>query len=415
MARVIEDFINRCDRARDITELPSVSVLEGVCQMVQGMDGSQFVETNSVTLIEKMTYFLIRDLKVNHEVLGAIDYIWGNIEDPLMFHRELVGKLKPNLPPIQKKISKNGKFQPINRGLNPQLSFNQNGENVMKLWLQRQSWKCYGLFYLVLSKIPSSEVSSSLNWIIPGILNLLDDTEDLKGIKLVGVVLLNKWLDCYGDDRWLQFSQIGIYDIIEPILFNMLHLVPPLYSMEDTLQIWEILYPTILHLYRVQFDGNKRKYDIQLQILISKNILQYSIPHCELKWDKLSEYQLVQLKELVVEIGESSVILVTRIIYTLGEILVKSPYITLFPNIMHAVLQVVQVLIEVVPEERITSHRFDIIGLVVILSKKCSEEGVQDAALVRRMVDIKDSLALDAGEVATLSKSYPSQLWQEAV
>lgn len=437
---VIDTFIKACEKSKCFTDLPE-ELLSEVCQYIRGT-GAVPTVVDTVELIQKLSYFLIDDLKVNKNLLVVIESIWMSREDKPNCLRQLIEVLKPYLPPNDSQKSKfnnRNYHQNIqNSALLPQLSFNSQGDNKIAVWFQEKSWKCYGLFYFILQKLPKSEMSSQMNWIIPGILNLLDNADNLKGIKLMGVIILNQWLDCYlmkGNDsngennqdnesKWLKFNQVGIYDMVEPILSNMLHYVPPLYSLDDTLQIWEILYPTILKLYKIQYeqivydeitnkienkieDGvkneNKHLYNKQLQKLITKNILQYNIPHCEVKYDKLTEFQLIQLRALIRELGSSSVILLTRISYTLGEILVKSPYITLFPNIVLEILQLLDELIQIIPKDRITKHRFDLLGLIIILWKKCNNEGAIHETNRRQMLHIESKLGFSPDELRCLN------------
>lgn len=268
-------------------------------------------------------------------------------------------------------------------GLKPKVGFSLKEDEARREWKERGGIKSIPLFYTVLSHLEHRNVSSNLWWITPGILNLLDDTSDLVGIKLRGVQLLKTFLDHGFSDEshWLPFNDTGLFGLYEPILLNMCYYLPPAYSSDESLKVWKEVFPTLNALYKRQFGSRVILYRKYLGKFLSEFILQQALPRINLTNETLAIYLLDTVVHLIRILEASTLYYLTRIIYTLGEYLVKNPFFTAFEELVRKTLETVETLVSVLPSGRLNAHKFDLLALVLIPFDKCKQEGKLTADL----------------------------------
>lgn len=262
-------------------------------------------------------------------------------------------------------------------GLRPSVGMSFKEDEARRVWKESGGIKSIPLFYVILLHLRHHKVSSQLWWITPGILNLLDDTTDLFGIKLRGVLLLRTFLEnsFHDEEHWISFSDTGLFELYEPILLNMCYYLPPAYSPTDSLKVWREVFPTLNSLYSLQFRGREiicRKYQGKF---LSEFLLQQAIPRINLTNEALAEYTLDTLTSLVKILGTSTLYHLSRIIYTLGEYLVKDPFFTAFEVLLKKTLDALEAIVAVCPPERLQAHKFDFLALILIGFDKCKQEG----------------------------------------
>lgn len=299
----------------------------------------------------------------------------------------MIHHLKPHL--LRIKNDRIIKHTNKNVGLNPKLGLSIEEDNIRDRWYQNNETRYIGLFYFILLKLQHKDISENLSWIIPGILNFMDDTGHLDEIKLPSIRLFYQLLMCFendnnkGLDKWIQIQDTGIFPLFEPMLKNMLFFTPPSFKPEDTLKIWSTVFPTLIKLYQLQTNYNssskfdKGQYNNLLLQLSNEVILQHSIARCEgLKYEKLLSFIIDQLITILRLLGATSVIIFQRIIYVVGETIVKDPFFTLFDSIVDQIIGFINILIvELIPEERIEVHKYDLMGLIILIAVKCEVEG----------------------------------------
>ena len=293
-------------------------------------------------------------------------------------------------------------------------------DNIRNIWYEKNEIKYIGLFYFILMKLRHKDISGNLSWIIPGILNLMDDTDHLEEVKLPAIQLFHQLLVCFSNDndnndfnRWIQIQDTGIYNLFEPILKKMLFFTPPSFKPENTLKIWSTVYPTLIKLYQLQFNYNqhtafnKEQYNDILVQLCSEVILQHNIPRCEgLKYEKLLLFALDQLTIVLRLLGASSVILLQRIIYVIGENIVKDHYFTLFDHVVDKIIEFLKILIvEIIPKERIEAHKFDLFGILVMITIKCDAEGKLEKDRLEHLQEILKQMEIKSVSVSQM-KDY---------
>ncbi|KAK5780316.1 hypothetical protein RI543_002071 [Arxiozyma heterogenica] len=398
------------------TILDKVEAVENLDRLIK--DGSEREENEPVDgtrlliqLLECLTFFLC-DTTILDEQKRRLELnlnkIWTyldtkEVEETDIIINTMILHLKPHL--LRIKNDKTIKQGNRNVGLNPKLGLFMEEDNLRNEWYQNNETRYIGLFYFILSKLQHKDISGNLSWIIPGILNFMDDTDHLEEIKLPSIQLFYQLLICFnknnntssgssssstcnnsnnkGLGRWIQVQDTGIFPLFEPILKNMLFFTPPSFKPEDTLRIWSTVFPTLIKLYQLQTNSysptkfDKYQYNSMLVQLANEVILQHSIPRCEgFKYEKLLLFAINQLITILRLLDAASLIIFQRIIYVIGETMVKDPFFTLFDSIVDKIIEFIKILIvELIPKERIEAHRYDIMGLIIMITIKCETEG----------------------------------------
>ncbi|CCH58626.1 hypothetical protein TBLA_0A08370 [Henningerozyma blattae CBS 6284] len=261
-----------------------------------------------------------------------------------------------------------------NIGLNPKLGISLEDDQLRDTWRANGGIYVIPMFFTAIHFMERQNISSNINWIVPGILNILDDTSDILNIKLKGVSLLNELLCITSTnvkDSFLSFDQLGLFELFEPILSNMFYYLPPSYDSKIVLKIWNQLFPTIILLYKTKPDHDCHQV---LCKFISEIILQNILPRISLDHEELTMFVLDQLINLIKFIQNDTLVILQRLIFVIGEYLVKNPFITTFNAVLIKTLKLISTMLDYTPIERIKAHRYDFLGLIVIVFEKATLE-----------------------------------------
>ncbi|CAI4591615.1 CCT_1a_G0031510.mRNA.1.CDS.1 [Saccharomyces cerevisiae] len=403
------------------SSLSSARLRELCLQLRKKTDtGCAITVSDEVNLIESLSYHSISpgvDIQINTDVLQTIDYYFQRNKSE---HDEIMCVLISKLQPLLLKRKSNFELkEQRNLGLKPTLGMSLKEDNLMQAWVSQGGLKGIPLFYVILLHLKRRDISTNLSWIIPGILNILDDTTDIRRIKLLGVLLLqtllnHTFMNETNDSKWIQFSSTGLFPLFEKTLINMCYFLPPSYNADETIAIWRVVFPTIQSLYRVEFLDNYTKYQYHLEKFMSEIILQNIIPRASLAYENLTLYALECTMNILRLQREGSVVHLQRLIFVLGEYIVRNPFYTTFPRLISKTLSVVSTLIKVCPNERIVAHRFDILSLILVTYDKCSQEDALNESILQQCKEtISWLLNCDCtmGEqLSTLSKQPRFQL-----
>ncbi|SCU78854.1 LADA_0A08108g1_1 [Lachancea dasiensis] len=289
--------------------------------------------------------------------------------------------------------------------LKPQRGFSFTDDKVRSEWAAQGGKRSIPLFYVVLGQLEHGEISSNLWWITPGILNILDDTSELEGIKLQGVVLLRQFLTQTVDvthTAQFNFAGSGLFKLFEPILLSLWYHFPPSTDPELSGKIWETVSSTLLALYQVQFAYDPTQYHRFVHKFLSETILQATLPRIAVEYTDLTVKVLKIVDSTIDILGPKSVAHMQRLIYVIGEHLVRNAFVTLFMPLVHQITATLTKVVIACPEERVAAHKYDFLGCVLILSEKCHSEGTLD-----------DKTALSFHEFVLLLKSRGCEWEQE--
>ncbi|AGO10380.1 AaceriABL075Wp [[Ashbya] aceris (nom. inval.)] len=298
--------------------------------------------------------------------------------------------------------------------LKPQLGFGMENEHEICAWKKSGGLRSIPLFFVVLSFLKHEHISSNLWWISPGILNLLDESEDIEHVKLPAVKLLHRFLECtvdITDTAHFSFAATGLFAVYEPILVGLCHQIPPLVDARQSLLIWSTAYPALLALYRVQYGPEGPEYKVHLGQLFSELILQLALPKVSMDHLELTTMLLDYTMQMIQLLGEFSVRYLQRSIYVVGEYIIRNPFLTLFQPLLEKALEMLAKLAEVCPPERVCAHRYDFLACLLITYEKCSTEDVlPDSTLnhIYRLAQLLRAAGCDfARDRATLLERNP--------
>lgn len=277
------------------------------------------------------------------------------------------------------KVSNGGRLRNSDAfALNPSKGFSFEEDKVRNDWQENGGLRSIPLFHVVLSHIKHRDISSNLWWITPGILNLIDDTSDIEKIKLQGVLLLRRFLVetlDLSDDAHFNFANTGLFTIYHNTLTSMWYHFPPSTERALTAKIWDAIFSTIIPLIKAQFYKDSDAYKLHVSSFLSEILLQTTLPRIANEYTELTLQVLQYVDEAVQILGEKSVPHMQRMIYVLGEQLVRNPFITLFMPLVHQVLSSLIQLIEVCPSTRVVAHKYDFLACALTLGEKCANEG----------------------------------------
>lgn len=308
-------------------------------------------------------------------------------------HDEILDRLINKLRPLLLRISENER-QPTGNALKPHIGMSYKEDEQRREWKEQGGLKSIPFFYVVLRHLQNRDVSSNVWWITPGILNLLDDTNDINGVKLKGVFLLGVFLEyCFGDQKnWVSFYDLGLFELYRPVLLNMCYYLPPAYDSGTSLQIMKTVFPVLNSLYRLQFFDSDLDYKYHLGQFLSEILLQNLVPRINLSSEPLTEYALQIISEMIKLLGTSSAVHLQRIVYVIGEYLVRNPFFTAFESLMHGTLNIIETLIVTCADDRIVAHKYDFLGLLLITLGKCKQEGKLTPAMLCKLRGLRRSL-----------------------
>ncbi|QLG73057.1 hypothetical protein HG535_0E01410 [Zygotorulaspora mrakii] len=354
-----------------------------VCYQIKNIDTEAAPREVIIETVQNLSYKSLNDNGVGELVIRTLKTLLSNSQVNIC--EDLISRLVPMLPRIKVKDDAG-----TSTSLNPQLGMSLGDDEARRTWRMNGGLKSIPFMYAVLFNLKHSQVSSNLWWITPGILNILDDTTDLLNIRLKGVLLVRTFLEeCFDDEKhWISFHDTGLYALYEPILFNMCYSLPPGYSSQDSLAIWKVVFPSLNVLYRLQFKHNDTAYRHHLGKLLSQLLLQNVIPRINLTDENLTLFALQAIVVIIKCLDTAIVSHFQRIVYTLGEYLIRNAFFTAFSTLMNGTLDVISALIDVCPSERLLAHKYDILAMILITFEKCQTEGKLTDDLVTRLKDM---------------------------
>lgn len=373
-----DQFIEKCQSTNEINTINDNELKE----MVNSLEiDKKISQSLMVDLIHSLSFFLLgEDIHKAQLAQHSIDIVIKLVNDKETMVNELIRRLKPHL--LRTNNSNNKLQKKMYAGLNPKIGLSFKEDEQVSRWKADGGIKYMGLFSLILQILPQDQVSVNLWWIIAGILNLLDDTSDLKRVKLTGVKLLDIFIrHGFQDANRLSFKATGLFKLCEPILSNMCYYGPPSFDDNTSLQVWSIVFPLMQLLYKTEYKDNDRLYHRMITKLASDVILRNMIPRLGLKHEELLLFQLDSLLELLQQLKGYMVTRLQRIVYTLGECIIKDPYFTLFDRTMLKTIQVITKCVEVMPLERTQAHKYNYWGLALLIARKCQQEGKLEVVL----------------------------------
>lgn len=371
----------------DIHYLPEKCEFEIVCTLLKNSNAiSNDLKTN---ILRCLSYYTIDD-RLDPEISNKCQEV---IKDLLNdYHLEiLINHLREillNIKNLQSSVS--GRYRIVNhneigKGLKPQLGFSAKEDLIRETWRKDGGLRSIPLFYTILSFLNQKHISQNLWWITPGILNLLDDTSDIQGIKLKGVLILRQFLDVTLHPKTslhFNFHSTCLIQAYEPILKNMCFYLPPSYQEKESLSILQVVYPTLLSLYFTDSGPDSSEYFIYIGKFFSETILQTTIPRIGLDHVDLLLFVLEFTIKVIKILTYRSVKYMQRVIYTVGEYIIKNPFIKLHVPLLLKTLEVLKCLIINSPDERVKIHKYDFLACALILFKKLhNEDALNDEIL----------------------------------
>lgn len=353
--------------------------LTEICSVIQDIDVPSISKSTVVETVQHLSYRSLDEDECGKIAVQSIETLIDR--SGLDITDDLISRLIPMLPRIDRNTDKKM------AGLNPQFGLSFEEDEARQIWKANGGTKCLPLFYVILLHLKHQNVSSNLWWMTPGLLNILDDSTDLLGVRLKGVLLLKIFLEkCFVDDEhWISFHDTGLYALYEPILLSMCYCLPPGYSSKDSLAIWRIVFPTLNSIYSLQFKRNQLAYQHHLGNFLSQLLLQNVIPRINITDEKLTEFALETLIKIIKTLKVSIVAHLQRIIYTLGEYMVRNAFFTAFTSLVDKTIEVFSTLIEECPTGRINAHKYDLLAIILITFEKCQKEGKMTGELTLRL------------------------------
>ena len=395
-------LIHLCDRTLDPSGLPSDALRQCTTHL---RETGYYIEDDHKcqNLIKSIALYSLHDDKeIADLALDATSkLIWmkgtgqGNTN---------ISYLISELKPLLLKSATTGKHSVP--GLNPRLGFTYAEDQRREAWKERGGMKSIPLFYVILRNLPRSDVTSNLGWIVPGLLNILDDTSDFVRIKLKGVVLLQTFLKfCFPEDnteagepdRYLSFKETGTASLFEPTLTNMCYYLIEV-NKTDNKETLELVYGTLLLLYEKTYltggkkGDNTRNFSLYKEkvgtIILSEILLQYALPKIGTKDERLLGFIIQMLQKVATILGSDIVIYLQRIVYYVGEYVIRDPFFTSIKSdtgIVQETISFLLTLTKICPQERITEHRYDFLGLALIVFERFSYEEKLDDTLLDQL------------------------------
>ena len=382
-----------------------------VCELLEESSDELLIKTKA-DVLQILSYYALDGDEKSTLCINTIDKFLSRYSSEA---DELINQLCYNLRPLLLR-TKNKESGTANIGLKPKLGFSFKEDELLKEWKEKGGIRSIPLFYVVLRFLKRKDVSANVWWITPGILNLLDNISDLKDIKLQGLVLLRTLLEFTfnGDEEtaenWISFAETGLFKLYEPILVNMSFFLPPAYNPEDTLMVYLKMFPTLDLLYKKQHKKDYLAYQLSLRKFLSEIILQSILPRISYTYEQLTLFILNITIDIIGKLGDSSVVHLQRLIYTVGEYLVKNPFFTTSAKIMDTTIELLLTMVQLQPEERLRAHKYDFLALIVIIYEKNDTEGAMTASRLEALHDLLNQLS---AKNCTFDEQEKTRLGQE--
>ena len=417
-------LIHLCERTLDPIELPSDALRQCTTHLREiGYDIEDDHERQN--LIKSIALFSLHDDKEIADLAldAAAKLIWMKGTDQ---GNANISYLISELKPLLLRSAAMGKHSAP--GLNPRLGFTYAEDQRREAWRERGGMKSIPIFYVILRNLPRSDVTSNLGWIVPGLLNILDDTSDFVRIKLKGVVLLRTFLEfCFLEDdtkvgesgRYLSLRETGVASLFEPTLTNMCYYLIEV-NKTDNKETLELVYGTLLLLYERTYltGGNKEDNAKNLSlykekigtVILSEILLQYALPKIGTKDEYLLGFIIQMLQKMTAILGPDIVIYLQRIIYYVGEYVIRDPFFTSIRShtgIVPGTISFLLTLVDVCPQERIKEHRYDFLGLALVVFERFSYEEKFDDNLLDQLRTLIRACSLTPEDIERLENFRP--------
>lgn len=399
MEDTINDFISKLDK--NLLWVPSRDYLNEIVGLIEEITIANQNKAVPFKAILGLSYF-------NFPAAASDSLLLRRISELLKAHIEanpgsldrFILEIRPMLANSNgHDISPSGRYQRESKSftLQPQLGFDDNSEDEMwETWRKVGGMRSLGLFYTILTTLRQEQFSANLWWITPGIVNLMRDTTvGSSNVKLNGVFLLQTFLQaciCQGKSKKFIFSNTGLYKLYDPMLKSLTYSLPPSFEPSTTLEIWKIVYPTLLLLFKAEFSDDSENYLKAVGSLFSENILQLTLPRIGYEYTELAKWILYYSKELVDILSVNTTIYLQRIIYAFGETFIRNPFITLEMDIMESCIELFTcVSLNCIPDS-IVNQKFDLLACVLIAFEKATNEGTLTPAFENRCLTLLSSL-----------------------
>ncbi|CUS24942.1 LAQU0S22e00628g1_1 [Lachancea quebecensis] len=374
----ITAFIDGIESSFDF--FPTTGELIGVCDQLLE-EHTQLSPNELAAAIKGVSYYCL-DERLQHETRSRCFECIKAVMNPEIWEK-LAEDLRAMLIQLRNdQISSAGRLKSSKKfSLKPTKGFSLEEEKVRDKWQKNGGKQSIPLFYVVLTHIKHRDISSNLWWITPGILNLIDDTTDLEGTKLQGFVLLRQFLTKsidLTDTNHFDFANTGLFKMFDSSLKSLWYHFPPSTEPLLTARIWDLVFSTFIPLCKAQFAKDCASYDLHISQFMSEILLQATLPRIAADHKNLTLQVLQYMEDIFDILGRKSVAHLQRIIFIIGEHLIRNAFITLFMPLVHKVLSTLTHLVDVCPEERVTAHKYDLLACALILSGKCHLEGTLD-------------------------------------
>ncbi|CEP60980.1 Tti2p LALA0_S02e04060g [Lachancea lanzarotensis] len=368
-------------RVKDSVEfIPDSSELKTACRDLIDCSNS-LTNADRVRSLESVSYFCLSP-QISPQLKNECESCFRAVlnEESLA---TIIDDIRPMLLQVKNsRISEQGRLrQQEALILNPKKGLVFEEDDIRSKWAQVGGKRTISLFYVVLGQLRTKDVSSNLGWIVPGILNLMDDTSDLEGIKLQGVLLLKRFLSetvGYSYQPQFDFSSTGLVKAFEPILTSMWYHFPQSTDPVLTKKIWDTVFPTLIALYRVEYSSRPQQLSENVSKFLSEVLLQVTIPRIAMDYPDLTIDTLKRIETCVQILREKSVIHLQRVIHVSGEYLICNVHIRNLKHIAHSVVSVLEAFIEECPTDRIIAHRYNLLACALVMCERSfAEEKLQ--------------------------------------
>ncbi|SCU92450.1 LAFA_0F10616g1_1 [Lachancea sp. 'fantastica'] len=366
---------------------PSPSELQTVCTDLLECSNS-LTAADRVRSLKSMGYFCLGP-QISFPMRIECENCFKAVSDSKSLAL-IIQDLRPMLLQVKNsRLSEQGRFkQQELSGLNPKKGLAFKEDEIRSNWAQQGGTRTVSLFYVVLGQLKIKDVSSNLGWIVPGILNLMDDTSDLEGIKLQGAVLLERFLTetvGFSSQPQFDFSGTGLFKVFEPILTSMWYHFPQSTDPNLTKKIWGTVFPTLIALYRVEFITRPELLYENVSKFLSEVLLQVTLPRIAISYPDLTIDTVDRVGACVQILGERSVIHLQRAIHVFGDYLIRSVQIQDLKNILHSVFTVLKAFIDNCPKDRVIAHRYNLLACALVACERTlTEQKLQEDENVQR-------------------------------
>ncbi|AMD20961.1 HEL320Cp [Eremothecium sinecaudum] len=375
---LLQGFIQSFEKLTD--DIPQDADIVAVCEALCRLDSSAMQLKPKVILC--LSFCSASDLLKPSTTMKCRDTIRRFMDTKLLDY--LISQLVPLLPRLKNERTTAAgrvKIRHAKNMLMPQLGFSSAEEELIMKWKANGGLRSIPLFHVVMTNIRLDQVSANLWWITPGILNLLDDPTGWYNLQCHGVQLLQQFLDLCADNEnqaLFSFAGTGLFDIYHPLLMNLFYNMPPMTDENTTKSIWSVVYPTLTSLYRAQYVTDTTRFKHMIGRLLSETFLQLIIPKLSYTNKELALQSMDYLLDIINLLGGFSIRYLQRILYVLGEYIIRSPYLILDITLEKKCLEVLDKLITVCHIDRIIAHKYDFLACILLTYEKFDAEEMAD-------------------------------------